>query len=228
MRYVFAGAERLKPETRSLWADRFGVCILEGYGATETSPVLSTNTAMQSRSGTVGRFMPGIEYKLEDVPDIDVGGKLLVKGPNIMKGYLRAENPGVLEEPKDGWYDTGDIVEIDDEGYIKIVGRAKRFAKIAGEMVSLTAVEVIVSALWPEDLPAVVSLPDPKKGEQLVMITTSKQATKDAVRDGIRAEGHSDLLSPRTIMVVDEVPILGTGKTDYVTAQKLAEEEVLG
>ncbi len=226
MRYVFAGAEKLKPETRNLWADKYGVRILEGYGATETSPVLSTNTAMQSRSGTVGRLMPGIEYKLEDVPGIDVGGKLVVKGPNVMKGYLRAENPGVLEEPEGGWYDTGDIVEIDDEGYIKIAGRAKRFAKIAGEMVSLTAVEGIVSALWPEDAHAVVSLPDPKKGEQLVLITTSKEATKDTVRDGVKAEGHSELLAPKVILTVDEVPVLGTGKTDYVGAQKLAEEQV--
>ncbi|MDG1858232.1 MAG: AMP-binding protein, partial [Emcibacteraceae bacterium] len=164
MRYVFAGAEKLKPETKSLWAEKYGVRILEGYGATETSPVLSVNTAMQAKNSTVGRLLPGIEYKLEDVPGIEIGGRLIVKGPNVMKGYLRAENPGVLEKPKDGWYDTGDIVEIDDEGYITIAGRAKRFAKIAGEMVSLTAVEGIVSALWPEDGHAVVALPDPKKG----------------------------------------------------------------
>lgn len=226
MRYVFAGAEKLKPETKAIWAEQFGVRILEGYGSTETSPVLSTNTAMQTRSGTVGRLMPGIEYKLEDVPGIETGGKLVVKGPNVMKGYLRAENPGILEEPEGGWYDTGDIVEIDDEGYIKIAGRAKRFAKIAGEMVSLTAVEGIVNTLWPEDAHAVVSLPDPKKGEQLVLITTSKAVNKDSVRDGVKADGHSELLAPKVILVVDEVPVLGTGKTDYVGAQKLAEEQV--
>jgi acyl-[acyl-carrier-protein]-phospholipid O-acyltransferase/long-chain-fatty-acid--[acyl-carrier-protein] ligase len=168
MRYVFAGAEKLKPETKSLWAEQFGVRVLEGYGATETSPVLAVNTAMQARSGTVGRLMPGIEYKLETVPGIEKGGKLIVRGPNVMKGYLRAENPGVLEVPKDGWYDTGDIVEIDDEGYVKISGRAKRFAKIAGEMVSLTAVEGILNKLWPDDDHVVVSMPDDKKGEQLI------------------------------------------------------------
>ncbi|MDG1997032.1 MAG: AMP-binding protein, partial [Emcibacteraceae bacterium] len=225
MRYVFAGAEKLKPQTKSLWAEKYGVRILEGYGATETSPVLSTNTAMQARSGTVGRLMPGIEYKLEAVPGIEVGGKLIVKGPNIMKGYLRAENPGFLERPQGGWYDTGDIVEIDDEGYIKIVGRAKRFAKIAGEMVSLTAVEGIVSALWPDESHAVVALPDPKKGEKLILITTSKAATKENVRDGVKADGHSELLSPKVILLVDEVPVLGTGKTDYVGAQKLVKEK---
>ncbi len=226
MRYVFAGAEKLKPETRRLWADQFGVRILEGYGATETSPVLSTNTAMQAKNGTVGRLMPGIEYKLEKVPGIEEGGKLLVKGPNIMKGYLRVDNPGVLEEPDDGWYDTGDIVEIDDEGYIKIAGRAKRFAKIAGEMVSITAVEGIVSALWPDDTHAVVSLPDEKRGEQLVLMTTFLDATKDVILEAVKAAGHSELLVPRNILHVDEVPVLGTGKTDYVEAQKVAEQEI--
>lgn len=226
MRYVFAGAEKLKPETRSLWAERFGVRVLEGYGATETSPVLAVNTAMQARIGTVGRLMPGIEYKLEDVPGIDEGGKLIVRGPNVMKGYLRAENPGVLETPEGGWYDTGDIVEIDDEGYVTIAGRAKRFAKIAGEMVSLTAVEGVLSKLWPDDGHVVVALPDDKKGEQLVLITTRTDATKEAIRDGVKADGHSELMAPKVILVVDEIPLLGTGKTDYVAAGKLAEEKI--
>lgn len=226
MRYVFAGAEKLKPETRSLWADRFGVRVLEGYGATETSPVLAVNTAMQAKSGTVGRLMPGIDYKLESVPGIEVGGKLIVRGPNVMKGYLRAENPGHLEVPEGGWYDTGDIVEIDEEGYVKIAGRAKRFAKIAGEMVSLTAVEGILSKLWPDDGHVVVSLPDDKKGEQIIHITTCKDITKEMIRDGIKSDGHSDLMAPKTILIVSEIPLLGTGKIDYVSAQKLAEEKV--
>ena len=225
MRYVFAGAEKLKPETRTLWAERFGVRILEGYGATETSPVLSTNTAMQAKGGTVGRLMPGIEYKLEDVPGIEKGGKFVVRGPNIMKGYLRAENPGVLEEPEDGWYDTGDIVEIDEEGYIKIAGRVKRFAKIAGEMVSLTAVEVVVGGLWPDAAHAVVALPDLKKGEQLILVTTHKEVTKEEVREGIRASGYSDLLTPKSIIIVEEMIVLGTGKIDYVNVQKMVENK---
>lgn len=226
MRYVFAGAEKLKPETKSLWAEQFGVRVLEGYGATETSPVLAVNTAMQERSGTVGRLMPGIEYKLETVPGIEKGGKLIVRGPNVMKGYLRAENPGVLEVPKDGWYDTGDIVEIDDEGYVKISGRAKRFAKIAGEMVSLTAVEGILNKLWPDDDHVVVSMPDDKKGEQLILISTFKELTKEMIREGVKLEGHSELMAPKKIMTVDEIPVLGTGKTDYVSAQKIAKEKI--
>lgn len=228
MRYVIAGAEKLKPETKSIWADRFGVRILEGYGATETSPVISVNTPMQVKSGTVGRFLPGMEYRLEKVPGIETGGNLIVKGPNIMMGYLRAENPGHLEEPIDGWYNTGDIVEIDDEGYITIVGRLKRFAKIAGEMVSLTAVEAIICDQWPDNTHGVIALADDKKGEQLVLITTANEITKENVRNNVRAQGHSDLLVPKTIMFVDEFPVLGTGKVDYVTLQKMAEAEILG
>ena len=226
MRDVFAGAEKLKPETKSLWAERFGVLVLEGYGATETSPVLAVNTAMQSRSETVGRLLPGIEFKLEGVPGIEVGGKLIVCGPNVMLGYLRAENPGFLEKPKGGWYDTGDIVEIDEEGYVKISGRAKRFAKIAGEMVSLTAVEGVLNKLLSDDGHVMVSMPDDKKGEQIILITTNKEITKEMIRVGIKSDGHSDLMAPKTIMIVDEIPLLGKGKTDYISAQKLAEEKI--
>ena len=118
MRYIFAGAEKVREETRHLFADRFGVRVLEGYGATETSPVLALNTAMQCRPGTVGRFLPGIEWRLEPVAGIETGGRLHVRGPNVMLGYLRETAPGVLEPPEDGWYDTGDIVSVDDAGFV--------------------------------------------------------------------------------------------------------------
>ena len=167
LRYVFAGAEKVKDETRNVWSDRFGLRILEGYGATETSPVISTNTPMHFKAGTVGQILPGIAHELEPVPGIEQGGKLIVSGPNVMLGYLRAENPGMLEEPEDGRYDTGDIVSIDDHGFVTIQGRVKRFAKIAGEMVSLAAVEGYANAIWPEHAHAVVSIPDTRKGEQL-------------------------------------------------------------
>src|SRR6478609_8564076 len=169
VRYVFAGAERVKAETRRVWFEKFGIRLLEGYGATETSPGLAVNTPMHFKAGTVDRLLPGIEHRLEKVPGIDAGGRLYVRGPNVMLGYLRAENPGVLEPPKDGWYDTGDIVDIDAEGFITIKGRAKRFAKIAGEMVPLGAVEDLVASVWPENQHAVVALPDTKRGEQLVL-----------------------------------------------------------
>ena len=149
MRYVFAGAEKLKDETRRVWGERFGCRIFEGYGATETAPVLAMNSPMHNRPGAVGRLMPGVEYRLEEMPGIDEGGKLVVRGPNIMKGYLKVDKPGVLQPPEDGWYDTGDIVEVDEDGFVHIKGRAKRFAKIAGEMVSLPAVEEMADKVWP-------------------------------------------------------------------------------
>ena len=216
IRHVFAGAEKVKPETRNVWSDKFGLRILEGYGATETAPALATNTPMHFRAGTVGRMLPGIEYRLDPVPGIDAGGKLLVRGPNVMLGYFRAENPGVLEPVPDGWYDTGDIVEIDDEGFVKIAGRMKRFAKIAGEMVSLGAAEELAGAVWPDHAHAVVALPDPRKGEQIVLVTDCPDAAGSALSAAARERGIAEIMVPRTVKVVDAIPVLGTGKTDYV------------
>jgi acyl-[acyl-carrier-protein]-phospholipid O-acyltransferase/long-chain-fatty-acid--[acyl-carrier-protein] ligase len=224
MRYVFAGAEKVKDETRRIWSERFGLRVFEGYGATETAPALTMNTPMHNRPGAVGRLLPGIEHRIESMPGIDEGGKLMVAGPNIMAGYLRNEKPGVLEPPEGGWYDTGDIVTIDDEGYVHIQGRAKRFAKIGGEMVSLSAVESYVSALWPDHNHAVVNLPDARKGERLVLVTEFQDARRDALMAYARENGIGELSIPRTIVKVARVPLLGTGKLDYVSITRLAEE----
>ncbi len=226
MRYIFAGAERLKPETKLAWAEKFGVRVFEGYGATETSPVIAVNTPMHNKTGTVGKFLPDIEYKLVPVPGIKTGGRLVLRGPNVMRGYLLADNPGKLVPPEDGWYDTGDIVEVDDEGFIIIKGRAKRFAKIAGEMVSLMAVEAVAASLWPDGLHAAVVIPDKKKGEQIILVTDSEDADRKLLMKKIKADGHSDLMLPRTIIKVDEVPVLGTGKTNYVAVASLVEEKL--
>jgi acyl-[acyl-carrier-protein]-phospholipid O-acyltransferase/long-chain-fatty-acid--[acyl-carrier-protein] ligase len=224
MRYVFAGAEKVKDETRRIWSERFGLRVFEGYGATETAPALTMNTPMHNRPGAVGRLLPGIAHRLESMPGIDEGGKLMVAGPNIMAGYLRNENPGVLEPPEGGWYDTGDIVSIDDEGYVHIKGRAKRFAKIGGEMVSLSAVESYVALLWPEHNHAVVNLPDARKGERLVLVTEFQDAQRDALMAYARENGIGELSIPRTIVKVARIPLLGTGKLDYVSITRLAEE----
>ncbi len=228
MRYIFAGAERLKPETRLAWAEKFGVRIFEGYGVTETAPVLACNTPMHHKAGTVGQMLPGIEARLVKVPGIDAGGRLLVRGPNVMKGYFLAGRPGELTPPKDGWHDTGDIVEIDDEGYVTIRGRAKRFAKIAGEMVSLTAVEGLAAALWPDNLHAAVALPDDRKGEQIILLTDYADADRDALMTKIRADGHADLMLPRRILNVAQLPLLGTGKIDYPAVTDLARRHLTG
>jgi acyl-[acyl-carrier-protein]-phospholipid O-acyltransferase/long-chain-fatty-acid--[acyl-carrier-protein] ligase len=224
VRYIFSGAEKLKDETRKVYAEKFRVCILEGYGATETAPVLSTNTPMQNRAGTVGRLMPGIAYKLENVPGITEGGELFVKGPNIMLGYLRADAPGKIQPIADGWYDTGDIVDIDVDGYVSIKGRTKRFAKVGGEMVSLAAVEAAIAQLWPDYLHAVVTVPDMRRGEQLVLLTQYEKATRDNITQYFRSQKMSELSIPRKIIAVKSIPLLGTGKTDYQQAQAIALE----
>ena len=228
VRYLFAGAERVKDETRRVWMEKFGIRILEGYGATETAPVLAVNTPMHCKSGTVGRLLPGIEHRLEPVPGIAEGGRLVVRGPNVMLGYLRTERPGQLEPPAEGWYDTGDIVVIDELGYVRIVGRAKRFAKIGGEMVSLGTVENGAATLWPESQHAVVAIPDERKGEQLVLITTRADAGRAELLGHFRGLGLAELLVPRTILTVERVPLLGSGKTDYGAAQRLAEASAAG
>ena len=215
IRYAFGGAERVRNETRTLYMERFGVRILEGYGATETAAALAVNTAMYNRTGTVGRLLPGVEHRLDAIPDLDDAGRLQVRGPNLMLGYLRAENPGVLEAQGDDWFDTGDIVGMDDQGFVTIKGRAKRFAKIAGEMVSLTACEALAEALWPGAQHAVISRPDPRKGEQLLLITTRADATVSQLLAAARARGIGEIMVPRQIEIRASLPLLATGKIDY-------------
>ncbi len=226
IRYVFAGAEKLREETRRAWMDKFGVRILEGYGVTECAPAIAVNTAMHFKPGTVGRLLPGIEHRLEDVPGVDEGGRLWVSGPNVMLGYLKKDKPGEIQPPVGGWYDTGDIVSLDNEGFLRIRGRAKRFAKIAGEMVSLTAVEELISTLWPEHAHAVVSLPDARKGEQLVLVTDFEAATRDALLVHGKESSVPELMIPKAIVTVERMPVLGSGKTDVVTATKLAKSRL--
>ena len=226
LRYIVAGAERVKEETRRLYMEKFGQRILEGYGVTETAPVLAVNTPMFNKAGTVGRIMPGMEHRLDPVPGISEGGRLFVRGPNVMLGYYRADNPGELEQPPGGWHDTGDIVAMDAEQFITIKGRAKRFAKIAGEMVSLTAVEQICGDLWPQDPPAVVAMPDARKGERLVMVTTKVGATRAQVQAWMKERGAIELMHPSELITIDALPLLGSGKTDYVELDRLVRVQL--
>lgn len=224
LQFVVAGAERVRDETHHLFNTRFhGLKLLEGYGATEAAPVVAVNHPDRNRPGTVGQILPGIDWRLDPVEGIDEGGRLYLRGPNVMKGYLSPEDPLEIEPLKDGWHDTGDIVSIDDEGYICILGRVKRFAKIGGEMVSLTAVEGLASAVWPEARHAVVSIPDSRKGEKLVLVTDRKDADVARLAEWARSHGAPELAVPNKIMRVGEVPVLGTGKTDYVAIQQMAE-----
>ena len=224
VRYVFAGAERVKPETRRVWFEKFGIRILEGYGATETAPAIAVNTPMHFKAGTVGRILPGIRHRVEAVPGVSASGRLSVHGPNVMLGYLRVEQPGIVQPPPDGWYDTGDIVDIDAEGFVTIKGRVKRFAKIAGEMVPLGGVEDLVNKVYPKSAHAVVALPDAKKGERLILLTDHADVQRAMLTVAAREAGLPEIFVPRSIVRVAKLPVLGTGKVDYVEAARLAQQ----
>lgn len=213
LRYVLAGGEKLNEEVRRLWQEKFGLRIFEGYGTTETAPVLSLNTPLFSKPGTVGRFLPGIKWRTEEVPGIDEGGNLLVTGPNVMDGYL-LHGSGFIPAPE--WYDCGDVVSIDEEGFINIRSRLKRFAKISGEMVSLDAVEKTAEKCFGTDRNAAINLPDSKKGEKIILYTIHKNASKQMLREFMSETRQSMLALPAEIIVVDKLPLLGSGKTDYV------------
>jgi len=225
LKFVVCGAEKVREETHNLIAERFGpIPLLEGYGATEASPVIAVNKPNDNRRGTVGGLLPGVEARLEPVEGISGGGRLYVRGPNIMAGYLLPG--GVIEPPLEGWHDTGDIVSLGDENWVKILGRAKRFAKVGGEMVSLTAAEDLACAVWPDCRHAVVAAPDPKKGERLVLVTDRRDAAPGALIAHAQSLGASELAVPRRIIHVPEIPVLGTGKTDYVALQRIVDTEL--
>jgi acyl-[acyl-carrier-protein]-phospholipid O-acyltransferase/long-chain-fatty-acid--[acyl-carrier-protein] ligase len=225
IRYIFAGAEKVKPETRQIYMNKFGVQILEGYGATETAPVIAVNSALHRQDGSVGRFLSGIDYRLEGVPGVEEGGRLYVRGPNVMLGYYKSDNLGILAPPEGGWHDTGDIVSVDGEGFIKILGRARRFSKIAGEMVSLTLVEDMAQSVWQTAQHAVIAIPDAKKGEQLVLVTTQDGAQRNELSAYATKNGITPLAVPANIITIAKIPVLGSGKTDYPAVKDIVMEK---
>lgn len=224
LRYLFAGAEKLQQATFDTWSQRYGVRILEGYGATECSPCISVNTPLQPRHGSAGRLMPGMEGRLEPIEGVAEGGRLFVRGPNVMRGYLNADANAAFQA-LGGWYDTGDIVRQDEEGFLFIQGRLKRFAKVSGEMVSLTAVEDGLAGAFPHYglrlQVAVVSVPCADKGEMLIAVTNESRLKLEEVRAALRARGLPNLAIPREVRFLREIPKLGTGKVDHRALTRL-------
>jgi acyl-[acyl-carrier-protein]-phospholipid O-acyltransferase/long-chain-fatty-acid--[acyl-carrier-protein] ligase len=225
LQFIVCGAEKVREETHNLIAERFGaIPVLEGYGATEASPVIAVNKPTDNRRGTVGGLLPAVEARLDPVEGIAQGGRLFVRGPNVMAGYLLPD--GGLEAPVEGWHDTGDVVAITEDRWVKILGRAKRFAKVAGEMVSLTAAEDLAASVWPDCRHAVVAVADPKKGERLVLVTDKRDAESGPLLGHAQAVGIPELAVPKRIIRVPEIPVLGSGKTDYVALARIVEAEL--
>lgn len=224
LRIAVCGAERVREETRKTAEQRFSFEVLEGYGVTECAPVLAANQPGDIRAGTIGKMLPGIETRLEPVEGLEDAGRLWVRGPNIMKGYISPDSPGVVTPLLDGWHDTGDVVSVDTEGYYVIRGRIKRFAKIGGEMVSLTVVENCASALWPDYMHAAAILPDKRKGEQIVLITEHPDPKRHELLAWAQTHGVPEISVPKKIISVKSIPVLGTGKLDYIAVTALAKD----
>ncbi len=224
LRLAVCGAERVRDETRQTAERRFSFEVLEGYGVTEASPVLAANQPGDIRQGTIGKLLPAVDYRLEPVKGLDDAGRLLVKGPNIMRGYISADAPGVIRPLEGGWHDTGDVVSIDDEGYLTVRGRIKRFAKIGGEMVSLAVVENCASAVWPNNMHAAAILPDAKKGEQIVLVTDREGADRSSLMAWAQTHGVPEIAVPKKFVHIEEIPVLGTGKLDHVAITRAAED----
>ncbi len=224
LRIAVCGAERVRDETRKVAEETFTMEVLEGYGVTEGAPVLAANQPGDIRSGSIGKMLPGIEARIEPVEGLDDGGCLWVRGPNIMSGYISPDTPGKIIPLNGGWHNTGDVVSVDAEGYYVIRGRIKRFAKIGGEMVSLTVVENCAAALWPDNMHAAAIVPDPKRGEQIILVSDNPDAKRSDLMRWAQSHGVAEISVPKKIVTVESVPVLGTGKLDYVSVGKLASE----
>jgi acyl-[acyl-carrier-protein]-phospholipid O-acyltransferase/long-chain-fatty-acid--[acyl-carrier-protein] ligase len=218
--FLVCGAEKVREETQKLYPN---APVLEGYGATEAGPVLAVNQPDRNRPGSVGRLLPGVEPRLEPVDGIPEGGRLFVRGPNIMAGYLGPD--GRPEPLPGGWHDTGDVASIDEEGVVRLLGRLKRFAKVGGEMVSLSAVEAMADELWPDARHAVMAVADPRKGERLVLVTERQDAGAPALASFMKAQGAPELAAPKRVVHVFHLPLLGSGKLDFGALQSLAERD---
>ena len=225
LKYVVAGAERLRSDVKEKYKNKFNITLLEGYGATETSPVISLNTPEFIKEGSTGKLLPLMEARIKKVEGIEEGGSLMVKGPNVMSGYL-IHGRGFVSN--DEWYDTGDIAKIDEEGYIFILSRLKRFSKIAGEMVSLNKVEELAFQCFNDSSFFAVAVPDKRKGEKIILFTTKEDVQEKEYKKFIKLHKISSLYIPTTIEYIEKAPILGAGKINYIELENIAKELKIG
>lgn len=223
LRYVFCGGEKLQDHVYDLWIEKFGIRICEGYGLTETAPILSIQSKLLFKKGSVGCFVPGVKYELEKVEGIDEGGKLKIQAPNLMKGYLISEK-GFVKTPE--WFDTGDIVTIDEKGFVTIQGRSKQFVKIGGEMVSLSLVEDNVKKALGIDVVVAVGIADMRKGERIEVAVSIKEKNIDfsKIKEYWKTNSLSPLSIPSRLHVLEAIPLLGSGKIDKVSVKKQIEK----
>lgn len=240
LRLAFSGAEKLPEGLRAAFRERFGCEILEGYGLTEASPVVSLNLPAParglgartlqsgSREGSVGRLLPGLAMRLLD-PETGAQspgatrGLLALRGGNVVARYLDGQSP---EKFPGGWYLTGDIVSVDEAGFLVIEGRSSRFSKIGGEMISHTAVEQALARVIPpqkDEQDCVIGVPSVEKGEELVLLTT-RHLDREDLRSQLSASGVPNLWIPRCVLRVDHLPILGSGKLDLSNCRRMAED----
>jgi acyl-[acyl-carrier-protein]-phospholipid O-acyltransferase/long-chain-fatty-acid--[acyl-carrier-protein] ligase len=226
VRYMILGAEKVREETMELYRRKLSLRLFEGYGVSEASPIAAVNSKMRARDGSVGVPLPGMDWRLEPVPGVEKGGRLFIKGPNVMLGYLSAEAPGVLIPPPEGWHDTGDVAEVDADGFLWIKGRYKRFAKIAGEMLSLAAVEDALAQSFPGSLFAVLSVPDETRGEKLLLAFRGEAPEREALRGAILSQGLSELSVPKSVLSLPELPLTPLGKVNLPKLGEIVREKL--
>jgi len=227
LRYVFAGGEPVRAYTRQRWAERFGRRIFEGYGAAEASPLISTNTPMDDRPGTLGRLMPGIEHRLLPVGKEGVAGRLAIRGPNVMLGYFVADRPGEIQPPVceagPGWFDTGETVTVDGEDYLRRAGEQPRRARVNGEWISLGEIEAQAERIWPDGSHHALALPDFRLGECVVLVTTSRNANLQEYRERSDAAGSKAGRDPVHLVLLDSLPRDAGGVVDEAAIYQQVE-----
>lgn len=229
LRIALVGADKCPDSLRDAFKEKHDITLLEGYGATECSPVISANSPEDNRPGSVGKPIAGVQVRIENYetgeecgPGED--GRILIKGDSVMKGYFNDFEQTSLHMRR-GWYDTGDMGNIDGDGYLWHVGRLKRFVKVGGEMVSLVKIEDTLDKLLPEDAHcSVVEIPDAMKGARIVAVTTVPVDQKNIIKQ--MAEHLPAIALPKTFLVMENLPKMGSGKIDFRTITEMAREEL--